>query len=1345
MAVSKKAPIDWTVDQGATDINTGNYTDTTYAVGDGGLTQNNFTNTLKTKVDGIETAATADQTNAEIKTAYEANADTNEFSDAEQSKLAGIEASATADQTNAEIKTAYEANSDTNEFSDAEQTKLSGIETAATADQTNAQIKTAYEANADTNEFSDAEQTKLSGIETSATADQTNAEIKTAVQAATSISLGGSPTTTTQAESDDSTKIATTAYVTDKITTLIGGAPSTLNDLNELASAINDDANYNTTLTTALGTKLPKAGGAMTGAITTNSTFDGRDVATDGTKLDGIATSADVSSSALTAFPTGTDATGSDYIPVYDTSAGQWEKQTITNAALQGPTGATGATGNTGAAGSNGDDGATGATGSQGATGNTGAAGSNGTDGDDGATGATGNTGATGSQGAAGAAGSTGATGATGADGADGADGALNALPLAGGTLTGNLSLGDNVKAQFGAGNDLEIYHDGGNTYIKENGTGDLRIKASNLSLQDSSGYDYIACSDLGNAGEVEIKYAGVTKLKTTSTGIDVTGSVTCDGLTSDTGNSGTFTTSDTNSYPRITTAESNAQLGLFRSGSSVGGGYLGGNSDACLMVMNGSFSEKMRIDSSGNVGIGTSSPGDTLEISKVSSNHGIKLTRTGTSSGSASLQVQSGGKLALTSGSDFAINTPSATDALVVKATTGNVGIGTTSPGNKLTLPNAQYISWKDPAGTGENCWLGQDSSGDFNINIGQSGGSLLLKTANTERLRIDSSGNVGVGTSSPSSYNSNGQSLVVAGTGNTGITVSSGTASKSSIMFADGTGGTAAYRGSLKYDHSSDDMILSTATAERMRIDSSGNVGIGTTSPSSKLEVSGQIAAVDATDSSIIAKVSNISGVRDAYLKFNDGSGTEGHIRYNHYNKFLDINNTETGGWLTLSTENAERMRIDSAGNMGIGTSSPSAKLQVESNASEVNSVKFHNTSATGYGMYSKGGSGSRYIMKIADKDSNSKFIIDGSGNVGIGTTSPSGQLHIKNTSGTGGFTLTRTTAETTPTINISTDSTKTVIANWGAGLAFSTAATSGTPSQRMIIDSSGNVGIGTTSPSSKLDVAGNVNVTGSVTCDSVASSGALTLGENAVTHGIINSADTLYFNCDSNNSGSSSKFIFGTDRSGFAGGSERMRIDSSGDVLIGQTSQTGYTFAQKLVVGDGDDNDGITIQSGATHQGNLAFNHSSGTTAYGRISYQHQTNYMQFFVNNSERMRIDSSGNVGIGTSSPSEKLDVNGNSKFKGITETQTTSSGTTYTVDLSLGTIFNLTSASTCTVTMPSATAGKSFTVIAAVPSAWSGTIKWSGGSAPTGTGICIYTFVSNGTDWYGMEAGNAFA
>ena len=87
-------------------------------------------------------------------------------------KLSGIEEGATADQTNAEIKTAYEANSDTNAFTDAEKTKLQnldlaklqGIETGATADQSNAEIKTAYEANSDTNAFTDAEKTKLAGI-----------------------------------------------------------------------------------------------------------------------------------------------------------------------------------------------------------------------------------------------------------------------------------------------------------------------------------------------------------------------------------------------------------------------------------------------------------------------------------------------------------------------------------------------------------------------------------------------------------------------------------------------------------------------------------------------------------------------------------------------------------------------------------------------------------------------------------------------------------------------------------------------------------------------------------------------------------------------------------------------------------------------------------------------------------------------------------------------------------------------------------------------------------------------------------------------------------------------------
>lgn len=84
-----------------------------------------------TKLDGIESGATADQTAGEIKTLYESNANTNPFTDAEQTKLTGIESGATADQSDAEIKTAYENNADTNAFTDAEQTKLSGIAAGA--------------------------------------------------------------------------------------------------------------------------------------------------------------------------------------------------------------------------------------------------------------------------------------------------------------------------------------------------------------------------------------------------------------------------------------------------------------------------------------------------------------------------------------------------------------------------------------------------------------------------------------------------------------------------------------------------------------------------------------------------------------------------------------------------------------------------------------------------------------------------------------------------------------------------------------------------------------------------------------------------------------------------------------------------------------------------------------------------------------------------------------------------------------------------------------------------------------------------------------------------------------
>ncbi len=237
-------------------------TDTTYSIQDGELSQNNFTDADHSKLNAIE-----------------ANADVTDTTNVVAALTAGTNVSIASNGTisSTDTNTTYsiqDGELSQNNFTDADHTKLNGIETSATADQTASEIRTLVESATDSNVFTDADHTKLNGIEASATADQTKADIEglgidvPATNLTGTIPAARLSTATTQAESDDSTKIATTAYVVDKITTLIGGAPSTLNDLNELAAAINDDANYNSTLTTALATKLPLAGGAITGNVT---------------------------------------------------------------------------------------------------------------------------------------------------------------------------------------------------------------------------------------------------------------------------------------------------------------------------------------------------------------------------------------------------------------------------------------------------------------------------------------------------------------------------------------------------------------------------------------------------------------------------------------------------------------------------------------------------------------------------------------------------------------------------------------------------------------------------------------------------------------------------------------------------------------------------------------------------------------------------------------------------------------------------------------------------------------------------------------------------------------------
>ena len=154
----------------------------------------------------------------------------------------------------------------------ADGSKLDGIDTGAKDDQTAAEIRVLVGSASDSNVFTDADHGKLDALTTS------NGVILNGV------------TTTTQAQSDNSTKLATTAYVRSSVASLIDSAPSALDTLNELAAALGDDANFASSTATAIGSRLPKAGGQMTGNITMSGTqtVDGRDLSVDGTKLDGI-------------------------------------------------------------------------------------------------------------------------------------------------------------------------------------------------------------------------------------------------------------------------------------------------------------------------------------------------------------------------------------------------------------------------------------------------------------------------------------------------------------------------------------------------------------------------------------------------------------------------------------------------------------------------------------------------------------------------------------------------------------------------------------------------------------------------------------------------------------------------------------------------------------------------------------------------------------------------------------------------------------------------------------------------------------------------------------------------
>ena len=376
----------------------------------------------------------------------------------------------------------------------------------------------------------------------------------------------------------------------------------------------------------------------------------------------------------------------------------------------------------------------------------------------------------------------------------------------------------------------------------------------------------------------------------------------------------------------------------------------------------------------------------------------------------------------------------------------------------------------------------------------------------------------------------------------------------------------------------------------AERMRIDSSGNIGIGTTSPQTITHVFGADPILRIQDSS--------TSIADGFAAIQLAESGAGGSLNNYWQIALEGNSGTSTDHLTFKDGTDERMRIDSSGNVGIGTTSPDRVFEIQNSAPIIRLTE-------SAGTYSEISASTSVLSLRADEgngvsntridfrvDGSEAMRIDSSGNLGIGTTSPAFP------SGTG----LEINDSSTPRLKFSNDTTGTgstdgsflyvsgsdfLIENKeSANMRFYTSA-----SERMRIDSSGNVGIGTsTIGSASLTLYGS----GSRTMYQGSSTG--TGDGNGFTVGNNGSVEAFLWNYENG-------FMqFATNNS------ERMRIDSSGRLLVGTSSARSDIVRPQLNI-EGVGDTGLTIvRNEASASGpQLEFGKSRGTTTGSSTAVQ------------------------------------------------------------------------------------------------------------------------------------------
>ena len=681
---------------------------------------------------------------------------------------------------------------------------------------------------------------------------------------------------------------------------------------------------------------------------------------------------------------------------------------------------------------------------------------------------------------------------------------------------------------------------------------------------------------------------------------------------------------------------------------------------------------ERMRITASGNVGIGTNNPTEALMVEgwiRVANNTGIKFN-TSASSGDPTLNIDSSAhwNFLNTAGSN-----------LLKIDNGGNVGIGTTNPTAKLTLggnavgsteglrindpSNAAYGAHFSFSDTPNEVWIGGVTNNTYNSAIG-------IHRETTRAITIDVNGNVGIGTTSPSVK-------LEIGAANDGDVVARltqtyervrlhnfdllgygdghlwmlGNNSYTSIVlgnswdwdrqvefnYISGTTGSGdglltigqTQKNSTNYTHGVTRFY--TAGSERMRIDQNGNVGIGTTSPTSLLEISKQLSAASAIDypytisSRDDGNSINQAGGEGVGIKFRiagNAATTPGDslvgasIAAIRENAGDTDSSTGLGFFVTQNDETLdEAVRIDHDGKVGIGTTTPDAKLEVVGS----NALRIHDGIDEGSILF-RGDRNDVYI-----KESNYQLLFG----------SPSGMVFELDTN--------------------NNDADFFDVTHRGSSRMYINGAT-------------GNVGIGTTSPSQKLSISGVKNTPiihlGSTTNDASWAVGdkigAIEFGSADGSGAGAGVKASISYEVEAGTTGSSNSMIFRA--AGTAAGTnnlERMRIASNGNVGIGTTSPivklharvSSSTTALMLENSAGGGGAYVDLDFNTYNTAQAGFANASASirvidnAAYGGdITFRGKTAGIGNTQN--ELMRIEATGNVGIGTTSPAHKLDVTG---------------------------------------------------------------------------------------------------